>query len=112
MRPAAPLTSHERDRALRRVRAVAWTAGIAAAVVGGGLSVAAAHAFKGHHATAAPTTTPAPAPTATHRVHVPPAEHVPPIAGSPATLAPPQQAPTAAPPAPVPAAPPPVSGGS
>jgi hypothetical protein len=97
-----------RDRDVRRVRGAAWAAGAAAAALAAGLSVAAAHAFKGHDGTAAAS---APVPAArSGRVRVPPAQHVPAIAGDPAPLQAPAAAPTAAPPQPAPQ--PETSGGS
>jgi hypothetical protein len=94
-----------RDRAVRRVRVLAWSVAAATAAVSGGLSVVAAHAFKGHDGRAR-----APAARAPAHVHVPRPQHVPPIAGAPAPLEPPAAAPTAAPPQPRPA--PETSGGS
>ena len=45
--PASPSPAG-RDRAVRRVRALAWTVAAATAALSAGLSVVAAHAFKGH----------------------------------------------------------------
>ena len=88
-------TPASRDRQLRRVRAATWAAGAIAAALAAGLSVAAAHAFKGHDGTAT-----ASAPARSGRVRVPPAQDVPAIAGDPLPLQPPAAAPTAAPPQP------------
>ena len=100
-----------RDRDLRRVRGAAWAAGTAAAVLATGLSVAAANAFKGHDGRARTSTPAQPAqPARSARVRVPPAQHVPAIAGAPVPLQPPAAPPTAAPPQPAPQAE--TSGGS
>lgn len=104
--PTGPIA---RDRALRRFRVLAFGVGTAAAAGTVGLSVVAAHAFKGHgsHASAIATRP--------RRVHVPPAQRVPAISARPAPLTPPAEPPAAAPAvpaAPPPASPPPVSGGS
>jgi hypothetical protein len=96
-----------RDRAVRRVRALAWSVAAATAALSAGLSVVAAHAFKGHDGRVK-TTAAVPSPRAAARVHVPRAQHVPVIAGAPAPLQPPAAAPTAAPPEPQPE----TSGGS
>ena len=97
-----------RDRTLARVRILGWGVGLGAALATGGLSVAAAHAFKGHSGKAAPATAVRDRPLP--RVHVPPPQHVPSISGEPPPLLPPEQPPAAAqeqaPP------PEPVSGGS
>jgi hypothetical protein len=98
-----------RDRAVRRVRVLAWSVAAATAALSAGLSVVAAHAFKGHDGRVRTTAT-APSPRAATRVHVPRAQHVPAIAGAPAPLQPPAAAPTAAPPQPQ--QPPETSGGS
>ena len=100
-----------RDRAVRRVRALAWSVAAATAALSAGLSVVAAHAFKGHDGRVK-TTAAAPSPRAAARVHVPRAQHVPAIAGAPAPLQPPPAAPTAAPPQPEPQRQPETSGGS
>jgi hypothetical protein len=98
-----------RDRAVRRVRVLAWSVAAATAAFSAGLSVVAAHAFKGHDGRVK-TTAAAPSPRAAARVHVPRAQHVPAIAGAPAPLRPPPAAPTAAAPQPQPQ--PETSGGS
>ncbi len=98
-----------RDRAVRRVRVLAWSVAAATAALSAGLSVVAAHAFKGHDGRAKTT---APSPRAAAPVHVPRAQHVPAIAGAPAPLRPPPAAPTAAPPQPEPQQQPETSGGS
>ena len=87
-----------RDRNVRRVRILAWSVAAAAAGLSAGLSVVAAHTFKGHDGTVRTVA----------RVSVPPAQYVPAIAGAPAPLQPPAAAPTAAPPQPEPE----TSGGS
>jgi hypothetical protein len=100
-----------RDRALRRVRLAAWGIGVGAAALTGGLSVVAAHAFKGHNGKARVTAAVARSARTAARVSVPPPQRVPAIAGQPAPLQPPAQPPAAAVPqeqAPAP----PVSGGS
>jgi hypothetical protein len=100
-----------RDRALRRVRLAAWGVGVGAAALTGGLSVVAAHAFKGHDGKTRLTAAVARTARAGARVKVPPPENIPAIAGQPAPLQPPPQPPAAAVPqqqAPAP----PVSGGS
>jgi hypothetical protein len=93
-----------RDRAVRRVRVLAWSVAAATAGLSAGVSVVAAHAFKGHDGRARTTETtaavPSPRAAARARVHVPRAQHVPAIAGAPAPLQPPAAAPTAAPPVP------------
>jgi hypothetical protein len=85
-----------RDRSLRRMRAAAWVAGIGAAGLTAGLSVVAAHAFKGHdgHAQAASAVTRAK--TAGRHLSVPPPQQVPSIDGSNAPLQPPSSPPSAA----------------
>jgi hypothetical protein len=98
MREASP-TPAGRDRIVRRVRILALSVAAAAAGLSAGLSVVAAHAFKGHDGTVRTTAA---------RVRVPPAQHVPAIAGAPAPLQPPAAAPTVAPPQPQPE----TSGGS
>ena len=103
---ASPSPSR-RDRDLRRLRGAAWAVAAGAGVFAAGLSVAAAHAFKGHDGTA-PTSAVAPAARAA-RVRVPPPQRVPPIAGDPQPLQPPAEPPA---PAPEPAAPAETSGGS
>jgi hypothetical protein len=118
-----PPSAASRDRALRRVRLAAWGVGVGAAALTGGLSVVAAHAFKGHNGKARVTTAVARSTRAVTHVKVPPPERVPAIAGQPAPLQPPAQPPaqqsaqppTQQPPAAVPqeqAPAPPVSGGS
>lgn len=105
-RPSEPVA---RDRAVRRVRAVSWATGGAAAVLSAVLSVAAAHAFKGHDGRQATHAAPAATPSAPRaRVHVPPPDPVPSLSGTPAPPQPPAQPPASVPP---PAAPPPVSSG-
>ena len=81
------------------LRAAAWAVGGGAGVLAAGLSVAAAHAFKGHDGS---TRSSAAAPASSRRraVRVPPAQHVPAIAGDPLPLQPPAAAPAAAPPQP------------
>jgi hypothetical protein len=109
------LSAASRDRALRRVRLAAWGVGVGAAALTGGLSVVAAHAFKGHTGKARATPAVARRAHAAARVRVPPPERVPAIAGDPAPLQPPAQAPAQPPAAAVPqeqAPAPPVSGGS
>lgn len=101
-----PPTPARRDRDLRRVRGATLAAGAAAAALAAGLSVAAAQAFKGHDGTATNMATP----TAPARIRVPPAQHVPAIAGDPQPLQAPTAAPTVAPPQPAPEAE--TSGGS
>jgi len=96
-----------RDRDLRRLRGAAWAVAAGAGVLAAGLSVAAAHAFKGHDGTARSS---AAAPAArTARVRVPRPQRVPPIAGDPLPLQPPAEPPA---PTPEPAAPAETSGGS
>jgi hypothetical protein len=110
-----PPSAASRDRALRRVRLAAWGVGVGAAALTGGLSVVAAHAFKGHNGKARVTAAVARSPRAVKHVKVPPPERVPAIAGQPAPLQPPAQPPAQQPPAAVPqeqAPAPPVSGGS
>jgi hypothetical protein len=96
MSDAPSPTPSRRDRDLRRLRGAAWALGAGAAVVTGALSVAAAHAFKGHDGTKR-TSAPTPAPV-THaaRVRVPPPQRVPAIVGEPTPLQPPAQPPAAA----------------
>jgi hypothetical protein len=107
----APLSPAGRDRAVRRVRLLAWSVTAASAALAAGLSVVAAHAFKGHDGRAkAAAAAPRPRVAARAHVHVPRAQHVPAIAGAPAPLQPPAAAPTAAPPPPQ--QPPETSGGS
>lgn len=106
--------ARRRDVSLRRARGL--VAGVAAAAVGlsGLASVVAAQAFKGHQRRA-PAAAPVHRAARTPRVHVPAPERIPAIAGDPAPLQPPPQAPAPAPaaPAPAPSAPAPqVSGGS
>jgi uncharacterized protein YggE len=108
-----PPSPASRDRALRRVRVAAWGVGVGAAALTGGLSVVAAHAFKGHDGKARATATTAVArrARAVAHVRVPPPQRIPAIAGQPAPLQPPPQPPAATVPqeqAPAP----PVSGGS
>jgi len=100
--------STNRDRSLRRVRRATWGVGAAVAALATGLSVVAAHAFKGHNGASTTTTTAPPAshqePTHHHHVTVPAPQYVPPISATP--LAPPDNPPSAAPqqqPAPTPA---------
>ena len=107
MSAAASPSPSRRDRDLRRLRGAAWAVAAGAGVLAAGLSVAAAHAFKGHDGTARSSAV-APAARAAG-VRVPPAQRVPPIAGDPLPLQPPAQAPA---PAPEPAAPAETSGGS
>jgi hypothetical protein len=96
-----------RDRDLRRLRGAAWAVAAGAGVLAAGLSVAAAHAFKGHDGT---TRSSAFAPAArAARVRVPPAQRVPPIAGELLPLQPPAEPPA---PAPQPAPEAETSGGS
>jgi hypothetical protein len=106
--PSAPSPAN-RDRAVRRVRVLAWSVAAATAALSAGLSVVAAHAFKGHDGS---VKTAVPSPRAAARVHVPRAQHVPAMAGAPAPLQPPAAAPTAAPPPPEPQPQPETSGGS
>jgi hypothetical protein len=96
-----------RDRAVRRVRVLAWSVAAATAGLSAGLSVVAAHAFKGHDGRVRAAVA---SPRAAARVRVPRAQHVPAIAGAPAPLRPPAAAPTEAPPQPQPQ--PETSGGS
>jgi hypothetical protein len=106
-----PPSPASRDRALRRVRLAAWGVGVGAAALTGGLSVVAAHAFKGHDGKVRAATAVARRARAAARVTVPPPQRIPAIAGQPAPLQPPPQPPAAAVPqqqAPAP----PVSGGS
>jgi hypothetical protein len=100
-----------RDRAVRRVRVLAWSVAAAAAGLSAGLSLVAAHAFKGHDGRAEATSA-APSRRAAARVDVPRAQYVPAIAGAPAPLQPPAAAPTVAPPVPQPQEQPETSGGS
>jgi hypothetical protein len=109
MPDAASPTPAGRDRAVRRVRVAAWSTGVAAAGLSAGLSVVAAHAFKGHDGRAK-TTAALSSRRAAARVNVPRAQHVPAIAGAPAPLEPPASPPAAAPPQPQPQ--PETSGGS
>jgi len=99
MPPATSPSPADRDRAVRRVRVAGWSLGAAAAALSVALSAVAAHAFKGHDGRAKPVVA---------RVAVPPAQHVPAIAGAPAPLEPPAAPPVAAPPQPQPE----TSGGS
>jgi hypothetical protein len=106
-----PPSAASRDRALRRLRVAAWGVGLGAAALTGGLSVVAAHAFKGHDGKARVTAAVARSARTGARVSVPAPQRVPAIAGQPAPLQPPPQPPAAAVPqeqAPAPA----VSGGS
>jgi hypothetical protein len=100
-----------RDRAVRRVRVLASGVAAATAALSVGLSVVAAHAFKGHDGRVK-TTAAVPSARAASRVHVPRAQHVPAIAGVPAPLRPPAAAPAATPPASQPQEQPETSGGS
>ena len=107
MSAASSPSPSRRDRDLRRLRGAAWAVAAGAGVLAAGLSVAAAHAFKGHDGT---TQSSAVAPAArAARVRVPPAQRVPAIAGDPLPLQPPAEPPA---PAPEPAAPAETSGGS
>jgi hypothetical protein len=106
---SAPMSPQDRDRALRRYRVFAWGVGLTAAGATAALSVAAAHAFKGHDgssaaAPAARTSTPGP------RASVPGPQHIPSVSGDNGQLSPPAQTPSPAPSAP--SAAPSVSGGS
>jgi hypothetical protein len=94
-------TPADRDRAVRRLRAAGWSLGALAAALSVALSAVAAHAFKGHDGRTKP---------AVARVSVPPAQHVPAIAGAPAPLEPPAAPPVAVTPQPQPQ--PETSGGS
>jgi hypothetical protein len=105
--PASPNPAG-RDRAVRRVRVLAWGVAAATAGLSAGLSVVAAHAFKGHDGRVKTT---AALPSA-RAVRVPRAQHVPAIDGAPAPLQPPAAAPTAVPPQPQPDVQPETSGGS
>src|SRR6478735_5178999 len=87
-------TPANRDRDVRRVRAAAWTVSLTAATLAGGLSVAAAHAFKGHDGRPRA----APPVRVARAIRVPPAQRVPAIAGEAQPLQPPAAPPTAAPP--------------
>jgi hypothetical protein len=110
---ASSPTPSRRDRDLRRLRGAAWTLAAGATVVTGALSVAAAHAFKGHDGTKRASAVARPA-THDARVRVPPPQHVPAIVGDPTPLQAPAQPPAAAPqpPAPAPQPQPQTSGGS
>ena len=97
--------SARRDRALRRVRRATWGAGAAVTGLAAGLSVMAAHAFKGHSGaptTSTTTTPPSRHDPAHHRVQVPAPQYVPPISAQ--SLAPPESPPSAPPPQPQPQA--------
>ena len=72
------------------MRALAWSVAAATAALSAGLSVVAAHAFKGHDGTAVERHA---AGARAARVRVPPAQHVPAIAGAPAPLQPPPRPP-------------------
>jgi hypothetical protein len=98
-----PLAPASRDRAIRRLRVVTWTVAGVAAATATGLSVVAAHAFKGHATTRAVRRPPRVA------VRVPPPQQVPAISGAPAPLAPPPAPPV---PTAAPVEPAPVSGAS
>jgi hypothetical protein len=93
--PASPNPAG-RDRAVRRVSVLAWSLVAVTAGWSAGLSVVAAHAFKGHDGRVN-TTVALPGAGA---VRVPRAQHVPAIDGAPAPLQPPAAAPTALPPQP------------
>ena len=101
-----------RDRAVRRVRVLGWSVAAATAALSAGLSVVAAHAFKGHDGGRVKTTAVVPSPRAAARVRVPRAQHVPAIAGAPAPLQPPAVVPTVVPPQRQPQEQPETSGGS
>jgi len=95
--------SARRDRSLRHVRRATWGLGAAVAGLAAGLSVVAAHAFKGHNGATTTTARTPPAPhhkPTHHHVSVPAPQYVPPIAATP--LAPPAAPPSAAPPPPQP----------
>jgi hypothetical protein len=85
-----------RDRLLRRVRVARWSVGLGAAGLTAGLSVAAAHAFKGHDGHARADPAPRHTSTGHARVTVPAPDNVPSIAAD-GSLQPPEQAPQAAP---------------
>jgi len=103
-----------RDAALRRTRAIVVGVTAGAVALSGVFSVVAAHAFKGrqlHAATA--TATPASDAARPSGRRVPGPDAVPPIAGDPAPLQPPEQPPATPVPQPeAPAPAPQVSGGS
>jgi hypothetical protein len=92
-----PIDPAARDRSVRTVRVVAWVTGVGAAAVTAGLSVVAAHAFKGHSGEARAASPVRDAGPVT-RLKVPPPQDVPGISGAPAPLQPPAQPPAAAPP--------------
>jgi hypothetical protein len=108
MSGASSPSPSRRDHDLRRLRGAAWAVAAGAGVLAAGLSVAAAHAFKGHDGTTRSSAL-GRAPRAA-RVRVPPAQHVPAIAGDPLPLQAPAEPPAAAPPQPTPEAE--TSGGS
>ena len=98
MSGASSPSPSSRDRDLRRLRVTGWAVAGGAGVLAAGLSVAAAHAFKGHDGN---TRASAPAPlTRAARVRVPPAQLVPPIPGDPLPLQPPAEPPAPTPPTP------------
>ena len=107
MSPASSLSPSRRDRDLRRLRVAGWAVTAGAGVLAAGLSVAAAHAFKGHDGTTRSSAIASA--TRAARVRVPPPQRVPPIAGDPLPLQPPAEPPA---PALEPAAPAETSGGS
>jgi hypothetical protein len=92
------MQSSQRDRLVQGVRAARWAAGLGAAGLTAAVSVAAAHAFKGHDGRKSTAAAPAPAKTSSARkVTVPGPDNVPAIAGD-GSLQPPQEAPQSAPP--------------
>ena len=88
--------AERRDRALGRVRALSWATAAAAAGLTVGLSVAAAHAFKGHDGKVAVAARAQPPASAARHVSVPRPQHIPAVAGLPSDPQPLQ--PPAAPP--------------
>jgi hypothetical protein len=109
--PEVSPSPSSRDRAVRRVRILAWSVAAATAGLSAGLSVVAAHAFKGHDGRAKPAAV-APRARSAAPVRVPPAQHVPAIAGAPPPLQPPAAPPAPAQTQPQPQRQPETSGGS
>jgi hypothetical protein len=112
--PSRDVPARARDALLRRTNGAMAAIAAAALALSGLLSAVAAQAFKGHQADSTrPASRPAAATPPPRRIHVPPPQRIPAIAGQPAPLAPPAQPPTAVTPSPVAPAPAPqVSGGS